>query len=251
MKHTIAVWCLRVLGLVALFGTWAYATGPGGVSPILVPKMSTVAEEFEMLVSSGHIWRSAGLTVVELLAAFAIALVAGVVVGFVCGRTPFRAEVAEPLIAWGYLVPLVLFYPLFILWFGVGMQSKIAYGALSGFFPIAFNSLRGFRAIDHRYLKVARAFGASSSQTDWQVKMPAALPMVLSGVRIGAALCMITVILAEMLASTQGLGYELARASQTLQVAEAVALILILLVFVAIVQFAINHAGKERYRTDT
>ena len=81
--------------------------------------------------------------------------------------------------------------------------------------------------------------------------MPAALPMVLSGVRIGAALCMITVILAEMLASTQGLGYELARASQTLQVAEAVALILILLVFVAIVQFAINHAGKERYRTDT
>jgi ABC-type nitrate/sulfonate/bicarbonate transport system permease component len=250
VRRRLIVWALRILALAGILGSWLYATGPGEVSPILIPKVSLVWEQVKLLVSSGDIWGDVGITLFELVAAFTIALVAGVLVGFVCGRTPLRAEVAEPLIAWGYLVPLVLFYPLFILWFGVGVESKIAYGALSGFFPIAYNSLRGFRAIDQRFLRVARAFGATNVQTDWQVKTPAALPMMLAGIRIGAALCMITVILAEMLASTRGLGYELARSSQTLQVPRAFALILILLVFVVIVQWVINYFGKERYRIE-
>lgn len=250
MKRLAALWVLRVLGLAALFGAWAYGTGPGGVSPIVLPEISAVWGQLTELIADSEVWSGAGLTVFELIAAFAIALVCGVLVGFLCGRTPLRAEVAEPLIAWGYLVPLVLFYPLIIIWFGVGVESKIAYGALSSFFPIAFNSLRGFRAIDQRYLEVARAFGANGGQTDWQVKVPAAMPMMLAGIRIGAALCMITVILAEMLASTRGLGYQLARASQTLQVAQAFGLIAILLVFVAIVQFSINRLGRERHKAE-
>jgi ABC-type nitrate/sulfonate/bicarbonate transport system permease component len=145
------------------------------------------------------------------------------------------------------MVPLVLFYPLFIVWFDIGMTSKIVYGALSGFFPMAFNSLRGFRAVDPRYLRVAQAFGASASQSDRQVKLPAAMPMVMSGIRIGGALCMITVILAEMLASTQGLGYELARASQTLKVPSVYAHIVVLLGFVALVQIFINRLGRTRF----
>lgn len=250
MKRRLTVWGLRIAALVILFGSWIYATGPGGVSPILLPDLSLVWEQIRTLMTAGHTWSNVGVTLFELVIAFAIALIGGVLLGFVCSRTALRAEVAEPLIAWGYLVPLVLFYPLFILWFGVGTPSKIAYGAISGFFPIAFNSLRGFRAIDPRYLKVAQAFGASNSQTDRQVKMPAALPMVLAGVRIGAALCMITVILAEMLASTRGLGYELARASQTLQVPTAFALIFVLLMFVAIVQLVIQWLGREPYKTE-
>lgn len=251
MRRRIEVWSLQLGALAALIGAWAYATGPGGVSPILLPEMSRVRDELRELVVSSQLWRDVGVTLTELIAAFTIALVLGVLVGFACSRTALRSQVAEPLIAWGYLVPTVLFYPLFILWFGVGMPSKIAYGAISGFFPIAFNSLRGFRAIDPRYVKVARAYGATNAQTDRQVKMPAAMPMVLSGVRIGAALCMITVILAEMLASTRGLGYELARASNTLQTPTAFALILVLLVFVAIIQLVIQRLGREPYKTET
>ena len=251
MRRRIAVLGLQIGALAALIGAWAYANGPGQVSPILLPDMARVAEELRELVVSAQLWRDVGITLTELVAAFTIALVLGVLVGFLCSRTALRSEVAEPLIAWGYLVPTVLFYPLFILWFGVGMQSKIAYGAVSAFFPIAFNSLRGFRAVDPRYLKVARAYGATNAQTDRQVKMLASLPMVLSGVRIGAALCMVSVILAEMLASTQGLGYELARASQTLQMSTAFALILVLLVFVAFIQLAIQRLGREPYKTET
>ena len=247
MRHRLAVWGIRLGLVVAILGCWLYMTGPGDVSPLLLPKLGLVGDQLGSILTSGELWRDVGITVVEFVAAFLIACVVGVALGFACSRTELRYRVTEPLVAWGYMVPLVLFYPLFIVWFDIGMASKIAYGALSGFFPIAFNSLRGFRAVDPRYMRVAQAFGATPGQSDRQVKLPAAMPMVMSGIRIGGALCMITVILAEMLASTQGLGYELARASQTLKVPSVYAHIAVLLCFVALVQILINRLGKTRF----
>lgn len=242
------VWALRLLLVGVIIGTWAYLVGPGGVSPLLLPQLDRTAESFVSLVQDPELWADAGYTLFEILVSFVIAVAAGLSVGFFCSRTPLRARVAEPVLAWGYMAPLVLFYTLFILWFGVDMWSKIAYGSASAFFPIAFNSLRGFRAVDQRYIRVARAFGASPRQTDRLVKMQAALPMVMSGIRIGAALNIITVILAEMLASQRGLGYRLARAGHTLQVPDVFALIAIILVMVAVLQLVIQRVGRAPHQ---
>lgn len=244
----LVVWLLRALLVAVIVGAWAYSTGPGGVSPLLLPRIDLVVDRLGFFVGDGTLWSDLLLTILEIVLAFAIAAVCGVLLGFWGSRTPLRAAVIEPLIAWGYMAPLVLFYPLFITWFDIGMLSKVMYGAVSAFFPIAFNALRGFRAVDPRYTRVARAFGASQGQTDRIVKTQAALPMVMSGVRVGAALSIITVILAEMLASSRGLGYELAQTSQTLQVPDVFALILILLVFVALMQLAIQKASTPRHR---
>ncbi|MCW2609120.1 MAG: NitT/TauT family transport system permease protein [Actinomycetota bacterium] len=241
------VWALRAALGVALFGSWVYATGPGEVSPVLLPRLELVWRALVGFVQESKTWEHVGVTLFEIGIAFLGSIVAGILVGFACSRTPLRAKVSEPLLAWGYMAPLVLFYPLFILWFGVGIWSKILYGVVSGFFPIAFNSLRGFQAVDERYLRVARAFGASPGQTDRLVKVRAALPMVLAGVRIGAALNIITVILAEMLAAERGLGYELAYASQTLQVPRVFAIIVVLLCVVALLQLLIQRFAKTRH----
>ena len=246
----VRVWGLRLAAIGAIVGVWAYLVGPGGVSPLLLPRIDLTAERFVALVQDPALWADAGYTLVEILASFVIAVVSGLAVGFFCSRTPLRARVAEPVLAWGYMAPLVLFYTLFILWFGVDMWSKIAYGSLSAFFPIAFNSLRGFRAVEQRYLRVARAFGASPGQIDRQVKMQAALPMVMSGIRIGAALNIITVILAEMLASQRGLGYRLAQAGHTLQVPDVFALIGIVLVIVAVLQILIQRVGRAPHQEE-
>ena len=243
-RHIATIWCLRGALVAVIVGAWAYATGPGEVSPLLLPKLNLVGTRLEDLLQDSKLWSDLLLTVTEILCAFILSTVAGVLVGFLGSRTQLRAAVIEPLIAWGYMAPLVLFYPLFIVWFDIGLASKIAYGALSGFFPIAFNALRGFRAVDPRFVRVAQAFGASAGQTDRLVKTQAALPMVMSGIRVGAALNIITVILAEMLASERGLGYELARASQTLQTPDVFALILILLVFVAFMQIIIQRVSR-------
>ena len=180
--------------------------------------------------------------------ALAIALVLGFAAGFVGSRTALRARVYEPLLAWGYMVPHVMFYPLFLLWAGVGVWSKILFAAVAAFFPIAMNTLRGFDGVDGGYVRVGQAFGASKLQLDWLVKLGAALPMVLSGVRIGAALAVINVILSEMLASQRGLGHELARTSQTLQMPQAFAVILLLLVLVGVLHHAAQHIELRHHR---
>lgn len=244
---SVKIWGLR-LGLVAvLIGIWAYLTGPGEVSPVLLPKLPLVFDAVVDFLSDLHFWLSLLLTIGEILAAFIISIVLGVTIGFFGSRTPLRLRVTEPLVAWGYMAPLVLFYPLVILWFDVGVGSKIFYATLSGFFPVAFNALRGFAAVDPRVLRVANAFGATPMQTDRLVKVPAALPMVMAGIRLGAALSIIGVILAEMLASRQGLGYELALAAQTLRTPDVFALILILLVVVAILQMIIQRLGHPKH----
>lgn len=235
------IWGLRLASLAAVLGIWVYATGPGGVSPLLFPEGPEVADAFWQLVSGSAIWSDVGVTLFEILVALAVALVLGFSAGFLGSRTALRARIYEPLLAWGYMVPHVMLYPLFLLWAGVGVWSKILFAALAGFFPIAMNTLRGFDSVDGGYVRVGHAFGASKLQLDWLVKLGAAMPMVLAGVRIGAALAVINVILSEMLASQRGLGHELARTSQTLQMPQAFAVILLLLVLVGVL-----HQGAQR-----
>jgi ABC-type nitrate/sulfonate/bicarbonate transport system permease component len=207
-----------------------------------------VFERLVHLLQQGIVWSGLWLTLLEIIAAFAIAAVTGLLAGFWCSRTPLRGRVAEPLFAWGYLAPLILFYPLFILWIGIGPWSKVVYAGVNAFFPVALLALRGFRAIDQRYVRVAHAFGASKGQTDRLVKIQAALPMVMAALRIGFALAIIGVILTEMLAAERGLGYELARASQTLQSADAFALIAILVAVVAVLQLTIDRVGRAPHQ---
>lgn len=241
-SRTLLIWALRLGALAVLVGVWMYANGPGGVSPLLLPELGVVLEQFVELLTTETLRGALLVTLAEIAGALLIAITAGTSLGFWAARKPLRARVVEPVVAWGYLAPLVLFYPIFILWFGIGPSSKVGYAAVSAFFPIAYNSLRAFQSVDERYLTVARAFGASRLQTDWLMKLPAALPMVMSGVRLGAATSMITVILAEMLASERGLGYLLAKSSQTFAVARAFAVILFVLIMVGILQLAINKA---------
>lgn len=245
-RHALKVRGLQ-LGLLALIlGVWAYFTGPGGVSPIFVAPIDEMLVEVVALVGDAEIWSAARTTVVEIVIALCLSLSLGFTVGFLGSRTPFRLQTFEPLLAWGYMIPFVLFYPLFLLWIGVDEGSKIAYGALNGFFPMAFNTMKGFKAVDSTLIRTARAFGASPRQIEWSVKFPAALPVVLTGVRVGAALNVITVILAEMLASRRGLGFELARSSQTLQVSRSYALILFILAIVSVLHLLIQRIGVNR-----
>jgi NitT/TauT family transport system permease protein len=242
------VWALRVAGLAVVVGVWLYATGPGGVSPLILPKLTDVASACWELVSGSSIWPHVAITLLEIAIALAIALPLGFAAGFLGSRTALRARVYEPLLAWGYMVPHVMFFPLFLLWVGVGIWSKVLFAAVAGFFPIAMNTLRGFDSVDPGHLRVGRAFGASKLQLDWLVKLGAAAPMVLAGVRIGVALSVINVILGEMLASQRGLGHELARTSQTLVIPEAFAVIMVLLVVVGVFHYGAQRIELRHHR---
>lgn len=245
--YQLKVWSLRALLVVVLIVAWIYATGPGGVSPLVLPDIHAVADEFPTVLGQTETYTNTLTTVEEILGAFGMAAIAGMLTGFWSARRPVRSLVVDRLLSWGYLAPLLLFYPLFLLWFGIGPASKLAFAAVAAFFPIAYNTLRGFQNVDRRYLAVAHAFRASAIRTDLLVKYPAALPQIISGVRVGAAIATTTVILTEMIAAQEGLGFELTNAGTTFAAARTIAIVLILVIVVAILQTAVQKTMRSRW----
>lgn len=239
--HTLKVRGLQVVLALAIGAVWLYMQGPGDVSPIILPPLQRVAAEIVGFLVSAELYRAILSTTLAMVVSFLLAALPGIVVGFWGARRPRRAEVLEPLLVWGYLVPTVLIYPVLLLWFGFGIWSKVAYAFLAAFFPIAFNCLRGFRRVDKAYINVGRAFGASPRQLDWSVKLRAGIALAAAGLRIGAALCMIVVIVAEMLASPSGLGYLIAYYSGSFNTAKSYAIVVVVLAIVGVFQMGLKR----------
>src|SRR5262249_61931728 len=127
----------------------------------------------------------------ELAAAFAIAASSGVFVGYLISRSQYRIRVLEPLFAGIYSVPIILFLPLYVLFFGLGPASKIALGATIGFFPIALHTIARFRYVARVLVVPARSLGASDLQLFRYVLLPAALAIILRGVRMRFTLALL------------------------------------------------------------
>lgn len=236
-----AVYALRISALALIVAAWFYATEIGDVSALLVPKLSSVAVELWELLQKGSFWYALVFTLFEIIVSAAAAALLGLLIGFWIARTKARRQTFEPLFGWAYMVPFVLFYPMFVLVFGIGPISKIAFAGIGAVFPIVYLSTRGFSAVNTQYLTMARAFGANKRQIDWQIKLPGSLPVIRSALRIGLAMSFIYVILGEMLGSAKGLGYNLAQVSQTLRIPESYALTILILILAAFFQLFLNR----------
>jgi NitT/TauT family transport system permease protein/taurine transport system permease protein len=112
-----------------------------------------------------------------------------------------------PMVSSLYAVPLVILYPVFTVWLGIGSESKIAFASIYGFLPTMLATAAGIRTIDPQLLLAARSMGATLTQRLTRVVLPAAIPTVLSGLRVGGALVIVGVVVSEMLISTAGIGY--------------------------------------------
>lgn len=171
-----------------------------------------------ILASPSEIWRSYLAVGPQFLAAFrvtlgeiAVSMVItwsfGIGAGLIAGSVPYLGLTVGPILSSLFAIPLVVWYPLFMIWFGIGPESKIVFAVLSGFFPIALNTMYGVRLLDRSYALLGRSIGASRAQILFRILIPLALPAVISGLRVGTALVVIAVIVAEMLASLAGLGF--------------------------------------------
>ncbi len=147
------------------------------------------------------------ITVTEIAVAVLIAWSAGILFGVVAASLPLVARTSAPILSALIAVPLVILYPVLVAWLGLGPTSKIVFGALSGVFPIALNTMVGVQGIDRGYVQMAAAMGADARQIAFQVMAPLAMPAIIAGVRLGTALIIIGVVLSEMLASTDGIGF--------------------------------------------
>ena len=202
MKHVLAHPLGRLIAFVLL---WELAARSGMLN------MQIIASPADMLAAAradGMIFLKAfRLTLFEIFVSVALAWAAGIAFGLLAGTIPAVGTASAPLLIASMAVPLVIIYPLLMAWIGIGPESKIAIGAIAGVLPVAINTIVGVRNVERRYLSMALAMGARPWQARIQVLLPLALPAIVAGLRVGTSLVIIHVLVCEMLASTDGVGF--------------------------------------------
>jgi ABC-type nitrate/sulfonate/bicarbonate transport system permease component len=231
----------QALFLVALISLWALATSWGHVSPILLPDPLAVLHELIDVLKSGEFVGDLRVTLTELAVAFAISMTTGTIVGYLVSRSPYAIKVFEPLMAGAYSIPIILFLPLYVLFFGLGPPSKIALGATISFFPIALNTIAGFGYIDKILTVSARSMGASNYQLFRWVLLPAAFPVILTGLRMGFTVALLAILGSETIASLAGLGHRIVHLAESMDMARMFAYITFVVLIAAFLNAAVSR----------
>ncbi len=200
---------LGVLGVVLLVGGWEYAAYAGWLNPVIVSSPSAIAQAFARQWQSGDLMKDLGISLAEFAIGFSLSLVVGLALGVAMGMSRWVEYAADPFIWFLYASPLIAFYPLIIVWLGFGSTTVIALTFLLTFVTIAVNTMAGVRSVDPQLIRAVRAFGGSRLDVVAKVVLPASVPLVLAGVRIGLGRALIGVILGEMFSSNGGLGYHI------------------------------------------
>ena len=177
------------------------------------------------MLESASSWPDLEVTLTELAIAFAISCTSGVTLGYLISRSQYLIRVFEPLLAGIYSVPIILFLPLYVLFFGLGPGSKIALGTTISFFPIVLNTIAGFGYVDRIFITAARSMGASDVQMFRYVLLPAALPVILTGLRMGFTVALLSILGSETIASLAGLGHKIVHLAEAMETARMFAYI--------------------------
>lgn len=233
--------------LALALGAWFVIGRSGLVSPLFLPPMEAVWQALRTLVRTSQFWAAVSVTLGTIAKAYAIAAVLGVLAAYLVTRSRFLTQVFEPLVSGLFAIPITLFLPLFILLFGIGPASKVAYGAAYGFFPIALNTIAGLVSVDRRYLNAARSMGLSRFGTFRHVLFPAAFPVMLTGLRIGFFICFASVLGGETISSVSGVGRNIALAAELMEPARMYAWITVVIA-AALVLNSIVSAVENRMR---
>ncbi len=173
-----------------------------------------------------------GNSLLTLIVSFMIAAIAGVILGFLIGLSALWTKTLSPLLLGLYSIPKVTLYPIFLLMFGLTIQGRIAFSVFHGIFPIMIICMEATRTVPEIYLKLARSYRMSFMQKTKQILIPAIMPQLVVGLRMGFSLCFLGLILAEMFASYEGLGHRLVH-YMSLNQPSSILAIIIIIVFVA------------------
>ena len=193
--------------LAAFLAAWQWGPGLFHIPPFIVPPLSDVAHEFVHAWRFDHLLLHTGVTVAEVLAGFILGSLLGAVVGYLLGMSPAAELALSPYILALQIAPKVAFAPLFILWMGFTVYPKILVAILIVFFPVMVNVLTAVRTVDPDLINLARAFKATRPQIFWKIEFPTSMPPMFAGLRIGATLAVVGVVVGELVGGNVGLGY--------------------------------------------
>lgn len=205
MDYRTAAASLAVL--IVFLAAWEWLPGWFGIPPFILPPASQVGKELvRMLATDRVLWHS-GITTLEVIVGFVLGSALGMAIGYLLGMSPRTEVVLSPYILALQIAPKVAFAPLFVMWLGYTVYPKILVAILIVFFPVMVNVLTSMRTVDPDMVSLARAFSATRWQIFRMIEYPASLPPLFSGLRIGATLAVIGVVVGELVGGNLGLGY--------------------------------------------
>jgi NitT/TauT family transport system permease protein len=204
------------IAMVALIGVWSLIGWLGDYPSFLLPTPGQVWTKFLRVAADGTLWYHASITLVEILAGLALGLTAAVLLGYVIAKSPVIERFLSPYIVASQSVPIVALAPLLIVWFGFGLLSKVLVCALTIFFPVLINTIIGLRSVEEDLVDLMRSLEASRWQVFRFLELPAALPVLLGGLKIGVTLSVIGAVVGEFAQSDRGLGFLVNLASRGL-----------------------------------
>jgi ABC-type nitrate/sulfonate/bicarbonate transport system permease component len=188
-------------------GSWLNANVIKAFNPILLPAPQVVLQTGIKLAASGELHKHILASMSRVVQGFVLAAAAGVLLGALVGRSRMLENLVEPMIELLRPIPPLAFLPMMVLWFGIGEMSKIAFIAYAAFFPIFTTTVEGIKYVDPVLLRAAASLGASERDLFRYVVIPAAMPSIITGLRLGFALSFFVIVAAEFIAADSGLGY--------------------------------------------
>lgn len=221
---------LGLLGIVLFLVIWEIVGRVIDSAVILVPA-SAVASDLWNWITSGDIWPDLRTSLVEFALGLLVGTVCGIVFGGVMGLMRPVQRLTRPLVLALYSTPTLALAPLFVIWLGYGLGSKLVLIALVAVFPLLVNTEVGIRQADRAFIDVARSFGATPMQTTRSVRLPAALPFVFAGMQIAVTRATVGIFVAELFGSTHGIGYTITNAAAVFNTARLLSGVVVLAAF--------------------
>jgi NitT/TauT family transport system permease protein len=216
-----------------------------------VDKHATAVSDRDWHLDTGYAARSdtwtvhARVTLTEAAAGFALAVVSGVFIGVILGKVLWLERAVRPIVVAFQVVPKVALVPLFVIWFGFGMGSKVIIAGMLAFFPIMLNVLLGVRSVDSGHQDVMKSLNASRWATFCALEFPSTLPYLFAGMEVGIVFAIIGAIVGEYLGGSQGLGYMVVVSLNALNAPELFAVIILLAALGYVLFFGINVAKRS------
>ena len=245
-----AVVLTRVVILTTILVAWEVLARSGLLYRDVVPSLLPIAKQIVVLFMDRSFYWNLGVTVTEVAVALTIGGGTGIIVGVLLGRNRFIGRAFEPLLNYLGPTPKIIFFPIMIMWFGVGPESKIAMGALSCFFPVAISVAGSMREVNRVLIRVGISFRLTAFQMFTKIYMPAMRVPIINGIRIGLGVAIVGTLLAETKLANQGLGYAVIQTYATFNMPRMYALLLIVFLLAVGVNSILGRYTEERAFSD-
>ena len=248
LRRSLSTRWISLLTLVALLAIWWAVTATGLIEPLFLPPPSAVLQKAWLLATTGYmdstLWQHLAASLSRIGLGLGFAVLTAVPVGIAIGANRVARGILDPLIEFYRPIPPLAYLPLIVIWCGIGELSKVLLIYLAIFAPIAIATATGVRTVDPAKLRAAQSLGASRAQLIRHVILPSALPDILTGVRIGLGVGWSTLVAAELIAATSGLGFMVQSAAQFLVTDVVVLGILV----IALIAFAMEMGLRALQR---